>query len=273
MRRLGFGRPHVLHKLQRDFAGVSLANALEPLLGCITSAHGSKERRLGVYRTNTLNSLTDVLSAAFPVIHRIVGDRFFRGLAKAFIETRPPKQPVLWRYGSELSEFLKTFAPTHDLPYLPDVARLEWARIEAYFAADFAPLDPQKLATVSPENLGSIVFALHPAFHLVDSPYPVFEIWAVNQPDCITVPQVNFAAGEQGMVFRRDHTLFQRILPPGMFTWLRAIEQGAPLATAAEQAAAADDSFDLQNSLRQQLADGAFTDIRHEPPPEFETRG
>lgn len=251
----------MLHDLQKGLADVALTNALTPLLDSVEAARGSKERRLGVYRANTLNSLTDVLAAAYPVIVRIVGSRFFRAAAEAFIAAHPPRQPVLYKYGDAFADFIRAFEPAQTLPYLPDVARLEWAHIESYFAADHAPLNPQRLADVPPEQLGSVVFQMHPAVRLVSSAFPVFEIWVVNQPDHETVPEIDFAAAEAGLVFRRDATVTRRVTPPGVFTWLTALADGLCLGEATARAAEADSSFDLQNTLRQHLADGAFIDI------------
>lgn len=251
----------MLHELQKGLADVALTNALAPMLDVVEAARGSKERRLGVYRSNTLNSLTDVLAAAYPVIHRIVGPRFFRATAEAFIAAHPPQQPVLYKYGNTFAGFLSAFEPAQDLPYLTDVATLEWAHIESYFAADQAPLDPQRLADVPADQLGSVAFKMHPSMRLVSSAFPIFEIWTVNQPDHETVPEIDFATTENGLVFRQDTTVTRRVVTPGTFTWLTALADGRSLGEATELAATADPSFNLQNTLRQHLADGTFVEI------------
>ena len=68
------------------------------------------------------------------MIHQLVGEEFFRLLAKRFIEQHPSHSGNLHRYGSEMAEFLMHFENTQHLAYLPDVARLEWAYHLAYFA-------------------------------------------------------------------------------------------------------------------------------------------
>jgi len=251
----------MLHNLQKDFAGVSLSNTLSPLLDHVTAARGSKERRLGVYRTNTLNSLTDVLGAAFPVVQRIVGERFFRALAQAFIEAHPPRQPTLFRYGGELPKFVATFEPAKTLPYLADVATLEWARIESYFAADQEALNPARLSDVAPEHLEDITFSAHPSLRLVQSSFPIIEIWNVNQPTQASVPEIDFSVPERALVLRRGSTVFHRDLTTGEHAWLIALSNGDTLGVAVETALAEDPNFDFQNMLRQALADGAFSNI------------
>lgn len=251
----------MLHDLQREFADVALTNSVAALLPQVDAPHGSRERRLGVYHANTLNSLTDVLSAAYPVVQRIVGDRFFRGLASEFIAVHPPRQPTLFQYGSAMAEFLNRFEPAKDLPYLPDVARLEWARIDAYFAPDSDPLDPQRLANISPEQIVDLRFKVQPAHQLVESAFPVMTIWSVNQPDFDQVPEVDLKRGEYGFVSRLNNVVIQRALAADTTIWLRALAAGETLGTATELAMERDGTFDLQNTLRQQLADGTFSDF------------
>ena len=251
----------MLHELQRNFASVALKNVTAPLLPHIEGPAGSKERRLGVYHANTINSLIDVLSDAYPVTQRIIGERFFSTLAKSFIETAPPRQPTLFRYGSSLGDFLGDFAPAQDVPYLADIARLEWARIAAYFAEDYEPLNPQKLSAIGPEKIGDVCFKIAPSLHLVESPYPIFQVWAVNQPSCNTVPAIDFTNAEQGFVSRQANEVFQHAVTPGTFHWLRALSDGSTLGAATNDAMRHDQSFDLQNTLRQHLADGTFTTI------------
>lgn len=251
----------MLHDLQRGFADVALANKLAPLVADVRAAKGTTERRLGVYRNNTVNSLTNVLKAAYPVLERIVGERFFRGLALAFIEAHPPQQPTLFRYGGDLATFLESFPPAQQVPYLADVARLEWARIESYFAADRGPLDPHALAAIDPEELGDVRFTMHPSIRLVESSYPVFEVWSVNQGDQKTIPKIDFERGEHGFVLRRDNIVSQRILNASDYKWLWAIARGVPLGPATAQALELEQTFDLQNILQLALAEGVFTDV------------
>ncbi|MEQ8508454.1 MAG: DNA-binding domain-containing protein [Rhodospirillaceae bacterium] len=255
----------MLHNLQKDFAGVSLSNTLSPLLDHVTAARGSKERRLAVYRTNTINSLTDVLSAAFPVVQRIVGDRFFRALAQTFIETYPPRQPTLLRYGGDLPEFITTFEPAKELAYLADVATLEWARIESYFAADQEVLNPARLSDVAPGDLGNITFSAHPSLRLVYSPFPIIEIWEVNQPTQDSVPKIDFSTPQRALVLRRGGAVFHRDLTVGEYAWLVALHDGQALGAAVDTALNEDPTFDVQNMLRQALADGVFNTIHLQP--------
>ena len=251
----------MLHDLQREFAGVALTNDTSALVPQVLASSGTCERRLRVYRTNTVNSLTDVLKSAFPVTERIVGERFFQAAALAFLERHPPRRPTLYRYGETLPGFLETFEPAQSLVYLPDVARLEWARIESYFAADQDALDPNALADVVPERVESVVLTFHPSVRLIESAFPILKIWTVNQPDYSAVPEIDFDVAEQGLVQRRGQLVVQHPVSRGAFEWLRLIGASTPLGEATSAALAKDSTFDLQDTLRVLLADGSLTGL------------
>src|SRR5712672_2100086 len=120
-------------------------------------------RRYNVYRNNVTVSLIDALAAIFPATQRITGVEFFRALARFHVRATPPTSPLLFEYGRDFPAFIETYEYAQSLPWLADVARIERAWLDAYHAADAAPLSPAQLAAVAPERLGDLVFTPHPA--------------------------------------------------------------------------------------------------------------
>ena len=97
------------------------------LLALLADPPPQRVRRLAVYRNNVRHALLSVLDAAFPVVRELIGADCFSATTLAFIAQRPPHVPALYAYGGELPGFLADFAPLAELPWLADVARLEWA--------------------------------------------------------------------------------------------------------------------------------------------------
>ena len=97
---------------------------------------GSPSRRFDIYRNNVVVGMIEGLRSTFPAIERLVGEAFFKATAKAYLGHEPPTSPLLFRYGKTFGDFLDGFPPAAPVPYLGDVARLEWARLDAYHAAD-----------------------------------------------------------------------------------------------------------------------------------------
>lgn len=195
-------------------------------------------RRFSVYRNNVAAALIGALEARFPVVRRLVGDDFFRGMAGAFVAGHKPTSPVMIAYGADFPEFIEAFAPARDLPYLPDVARLENAWVESYHSAEAPALALTDLAALAPEALAEARFAPHPSARLLRSPHPVASIWAGHQGEGEPRAPAAWIA-EEALIVRPDADVTLRVLPPGGHDFAAALIAGASLAEAAEPLAEA----------------------------------
>jgi putative DNA-binding protein len=92
-----------------------------------------------VHRETMLASLAHALESIYPACLRIVGREFFRAMARRFAVEVPSTSPDLNDYGESFAEWLASFPPARELPYLPDVARLDWALHRARHAPPGAP--------------------------------------------------------------------------------------------------------------------------------------
>ena len=212
--------------------------------------------RLAVYRHHVLATLTDALKVTYPLVCRLVDERFFGYVADRYIREHPPAGPCLFEFGDAFAGFIATFAARH-LAYLPDVARLEWAMNLALHADDTSPIEPVELAAVPPSLVPSLVLRLDPSIALLASPWPIDRIWRANQPGAD--PVVDLAAGAVRLEVRRvgDDVGF-RTLDPAAYALRAAVAGGRALADAAAAALAVDPAFDLAGALHALLEDGAI---------------
>jgi hypothetical protein len=190
------------------------------------------ERRFKVYRNNVAAGLIASLEARYPVARRLVGDEFFRGMAGAYVAAHKPASALLIHYGADFAEFIAAFEPAKGLPYLPDVARLENAWVEAYHAAEARPLGLQDLAAFPPENFADLIFALHPSVRLLRLGHPAASIWAAHQGEGEPRPPERWAP-EAVMILRPDADVEVRILPELGFELASALRAGLTLGEAA----------------------------------------
>lgn len=228
------------------------------LLALLDDPQEQRERRLAVYRNNVRHALSSVLEAAFPVVRQLIGAECFTATALAFIAERPPRRPALYEFGEDLPAFLADFPPLAELPWLADVARLEWARNEALFAADREPLTSVRLAAVPVDDLPGLRLMLHPSARWLESPWPIHAIWAAHQPDGGPLEAVDLTQGETVLAWRRIGTVRQRPLAAGEFALLAALAAGQALAVAAGAAAERNPTFDLAAALAVLLVDGVL---------------
>lgn len=215
-------------------------------------------KRFNVYRNNVIISLTEALAQTFPAIERLVGKDYFKALAKVFVTEHPPCSPVLIWYGDAFAEFIEAFPPLAGYPYLADVARLEWAWLQAYHAADAEPLNQQVLGAVPPERVGEIRFSLHPAARMISSRWPALSLALANRFAVDDPPHVNLEEPEAVLVTRPDLDVQLQLLRPGAVPFFQELG-GTTLQEAAVGAFAAHSDFDLSASLSDLLAAGAFS--------------
>jgi hypothetical protein len=216
--------------------------------------------RVAVYRHHVLASLATTLAATYPVVCRLVDRRFFGWLADNYVRQHPPSGPCLFEYGGDFAAFIERFPACAALPWLADVARLEWAMNAALHAPDARPLAPDRLAAMSPETLAQLVVELDPSVTLLSSSWPVDGIWRANQHGAEPVP-VDLDAGPVRLEIRRrgDDVVF-RALPAGAFAFRRTLAEQAPLEQAVKAAVAADLSFDLTAEIRAVLDEELLVD-------------
>jgi hypothetical protein len=217
-------------------------------------------RRLHVYRNNHVAALATALTDVYPVTTRLVGEDFFRQLARAYIARHPSTSGDLQAFGAMLPAFIRRQASLATLPYLADVAALEWAVHEVYHEADEQALDVAALARVEAAAQLRIRLHLQLATHFVASPFPVLAIWHANQAASDDgVPTVSLAdGGVRVLVARRDFEVEFRVLDAGEDCFLRALAAGQPLGGAVPAALDIDPGFDFASTLARHVALGTF---------------
>jgi hypothetical protein len=234
----------------------------------IAAIHGDgldPTARVGIYRNHAFATLGAALQGNFPVVCRLVDERFFAYAAHQYLREHPPHSRCLVEYGADFADFLATFAPCEALPYLADVARFEWALNIAGTVREVAALPPQALAAVPADEAAYVVLRLQPSVRYLGSPWPVDAIWQANQQN--EVPAVDLASGGINLEIRRarDAVAWRR-LDPATFAFRTALADGLVLAAAMAAATRQDPAFDLASEVHQVFAEGLAVAYRCRAP-------
>lgn len=215
--------------------------------------------RFRVYRNNLHHGLGAQLAEAYPVVRRLVGEAFFQATAREYLASHPPRSRSLALLGAEFPGFLAEFPPADSLPYLPDVARLERARLEALHAADAEPLSPDALGRLG-AALAEAGFTAHPAARIVLSGYPIVDIWQANRPDAEPVSRRIAAVGQGALVTRPRAQVEVRRLTPVQALFAASMLAGDDATAALVQASRRDEDVDVTATFRELLVAGAFAE-------------
>ncbi len=230
---------------------------LRPAAPLPSTLRGRSDKRFGVYRNNVTVGLVRAMEANFPTVRKLLGEIYFAGLARAFVQAHPPQSPLLYFYGDAFAAFLEAQNDLNDFPYLADMARLEQLWRHAYHAADLPCLRPEDIAAVNPDDLACMQVVPHPALGLLASRFAVQSIHQAHQATAVTAPH-NIAHAEYVLITRPAFDVELRLVSAGTFEFMRKLAQAEPFGVAAEAAFALDPNLDLADCMSTMLLAGAF---------------
>jgi len=157
-----------------DAAGDALAALVKSGRGLAATA------RLGVYANAYFTRLHDCLRDDFAALARALGPAGFHDLVKTYLMAHPPTRTSLRYAGARLAEHLASepFASIFAgrCAHAADLARLEWALVEAFDASDAPVLAREALAAVAPDAWPELRFELSPSLQLLACRWPVHEL-------------------------------------------------------------------------------------------------
>jgi hypothetical protein len=203
---------------------------------------------LSIYRNNTVISLTEALATTFPVVVRLVDRRFFDFAADSFIKDNLPTSRCLSEYGRNFPAFLSVFTPAAGLPYLPEVAELEWLISRLRVAEPLPPISVSALLEIVEFDFERIVFHIDPTIGYFVSRFPVDSIWMDNQPDAPSVA-LSPRTGDVHLEVHAHQGVRLGRLDPAVWHFRSRVARGEALGDALQNASRISNSFDLAQAL------------------------
>jgi hypothetical protein len=139
---------------------------------------------LDIYAQMYWARLHDVVRDDFPRVVALLGPEEFSRVVRAYLAQYPSTHPSVRHVGRAFAAFLAASQESPRLPFLADLARLEWARLAVFDAPDAATLRVDDLHAVAVEAWPELTFQLVPALQLVHSAWPVHALWARDHDEC-----------------------------------------------------------------------------------------
>ena len=209
-------------------------------------------RRFAVHRNNVIVSLVDALADSYPVVQALVGDEYFHALGQGFVRQHPPRSPIMAKFGDRFADYIDTFTSAAALPYLSDVARVEWQRVVSWHAADCATLNLDDIAPLlaDPSGLAATKWHFHPSVALIESPFAIVSLWSAHQLGTALeveaeLAQVDPFLPETALVLRQSLDVLILNVSASEAAFVRSLRAGASLAQAVEEAESETAGFDL----------------------------
>lgn len=225
-----------LAELQEAFANAVLFREEEAVSAMIAPGAIATKDRLSIYRVNVTQNTADALKDTFPAAGALVGEDFFAQMARAFVREHPPRAACLLWYGGEFADFIAAYAPVAGVPYLAEVARLEWAHHQARFAEEDVALDTEWLARQEEATLEAMRLQCRAGVSLLECEYPARDIYAYAlNPDVTPMPDIR-KAPERLAVWRDGGEVKMMLLSAEEYIMLQEFSRGATIAAASQHA-------------------------------------
>ncbi|HEY2370820.1 MAG TPA: DNA-binding domain-containing protein [Polyangiaceae bacterium] len=245
-----------LHDLQRTFAEAlvvpkSLADDAEWRARGETAFTGNARvtpiGQLDIYREQFWIRHVNCLREDFPVLLALVGDEKLEAIVAEYLAAHPPKKFQLRHLGESLADFLAT----RDDALLADLARVEWAFIDAFDAPDAPPLDPTVIAAIAEDDWPNARLVLHPSLQLLRLAHPtnaMRDAWWADK-DKRPIERVPREATNV-IVYRHKQLLYTEVMDALPFEMLTLLASGKSLGTAGDELAASTNrSEEIESSI------------------------
>ena len=256
--------------LEALFASPAQA-AVQHLGSYAVGVGASPQRGLKTYQANGHMLAERALRAAFPVMEQMLGKESFADLARAFWHAHPPLSGDIAQWGQALADFVCSGAQLQDVPYLPDVARAEWALHRAASLPD-QEADLATLALLTSEDPQTLALQLAPGLCTLSSAWPLASLVLAHREGEPALAEVAALLRKQVVqdvvIWRAGWQPRLRLALPGELVLLGALQSGAGLGPALDAAPTLDFAQWLPLAVQTGLVLGAtrlFTNPQ-EPP-------
>ena len=231
----------------------------EALQGWVSDAAARRQRGMQAYQANAGASAERALAASFPTVQALVGEESFAAMARAFWHANPPLRGDLAWFGEALPAFIADSEQLADVPYLPDVARLDWLLALVERAAD-GKADAATLNLLAEADPSELCIELMPGVAVLASAYPVVSLWLAHQSgDEAATHRANVrnalatGEGEHALVERAGWRGSALAVDAASARWTSSLMRGDTLSRALTEAG---DGFGFEQWLVQALQRG-----------------
>lgn len=231
-----------LATFQREFASALMEEG--------QAAPSFRSQAFAVYRNTSARGAVEALRASYPTVDMLLGEEMFTQVALDFRQEQPPGSPLLSEYGREFPGYLSRQPWTCELPYLADVARLDWLWLESFLAADAA-------AMPRPFEGGSMIM-LHPSARLAWLATPAMTIWLAHRNSCGLL-ELDPEWIEEGALFTRPGLAVRaELIDPATYRLLLSCSSPSRVDDCVTAVAAAFPEADVPQLLGRCVASGAL---------------
>ncbi|MDO6691988.1 DNA-binding domain-containing protein [Aliiglaciecola sp. 3_MG-2023] len=221
--------------------------------------NSQNQPRLAVYRNTFISSCIDALQRKYPSSEKLLGEDFFKTLAREFCILTPPTTPVLGEYGETFPEYLREILVQHhpELEYTWDICKLDRAWHQAYFADEKSPLSQTDIEALV-DDIETKSLSLHPSVQLVQIDWTVTNLWSQLRESNVNEKIAIANQPENILLWRNNGSILHRVISKPESLFIANIYVGKPLGESAEIAMQSGE-IDISDTFSQLLLNNLLT--------------
>lgn len=197
----------------------------------------SPVEQVDIYREQFFLRHVDALREDFRSLEHLLGDDGFEALARAYLAASPPTSYTLRDLGASMDRFVRAHEPWSKDPFVADLARTEWAFVEAFDGPDSPAFDPSVLASATEDQWPGARIVFQSAMRRIALEHPAHDYrLAVKKEEAPSRPD---PAPTWVVVYRGKENLQFIDVERDAFELLEELARGTPLGEACERAAKA----------------------------------
>jgi hypothetical protein len=199
-------------------------------------------RRLDVYANAYFFRIHDCLKEDYAALHAALGDDGFHDLVTAYLMVHPSRHPSLRFAGAALAGFLAADPAAEPFrsrwPWASDLARLDWALVDAFDAPDARPLRREDLTRIPAAHWPDLRLRLQPSVRLLRLAWPVAALREARERDR-PLSEPDAASDTAVCTWRRAERVHFRTLTPPEADLLEAARDEASFGQLCQRAESA----------------------------------
>ena len=212
-----------------DETGGPIAPGLAALL--VGTDELPADARLAIYARMYFWRLLDVLREDHPRTAAVLGDDAFRAVVRGYLGRHPSEDASVANVGRAFAVFLGANLPAGAPPWAADLARLEWARRQAFDAPDAPALGLDALRALAPAAWPATRFGVVPSLVRLVAGWPVQRAWAAASDD----PPLALPAERTALrVWRSGFSVYHAVMDAREEAALARLVAGEPFAYVCE---------------------------------------
>ena len=160
--------------------------------------------RLDIYAEGYFARIAESLGTDFSAIKRVVGEDTFLKIVADYLKAYPSRMTNIGEIGSQLAHFLRDHELGQENEYLSELAVLEWAVIESFYANDLPLLSVSHLNKIPENTWPHARFKLDSSVRLLKTHWPVDRLWTSRAQDNFSEVFDSFAPEESSLLVFRN---------------------------------------------------------------------